>query len=569
MTYRIALTRDAPASIRLSCFWTQTTMTAPTNRPAHADTPAIRSGHPALDVLRRYGPALLALLLLLPPAFLLPPIPIDETRYVAVAWHMHLTGNWLVPHLNGLPYSDKPPLLFWLLNAIWTLTGIHAWSARLLAVLVTLANLALVRHLAMRLSGERRVADKAAWVWLGSTAVAAFANAIMFDMLLSSFSLLMWLAALDLDTRRPWRGLLLGGIAAGLGILAKGPVVLLVGGMPLLFAPWWSLQARRHPLRHYTILLGIIAIGAGLALSWALPAAHAGGPAYENALLFRQTLGRVASSFAHRRPLWWYLPVLPAMALPWMVSLGRLTKDPQTDAAPAFDMRRLRRFALAAFVPAFVAFCFISGKQPHYLLPLLPALALWLGASLAHGRIGISDRRSGVVIALLGAGIIVLAHKVAVGSLGAASFMWAGGTILIGIWLGLRGRLSGSPRAAALAMLAAVMAAKLAAVESGGLRFDTTPAAQYVARAQREHIPLLYIGRHNAAFDFAGRLREPVAEGKLKDVQAWAQAHPTGWIMTYDRSNTLPEKPFYRQPFLNRELMIWRAFDVLAAQHKR
>lgn len=540
-------------------------MTAPQSRPAPAEQPNHRPGFDLVDALRRHGPALLALLLLLPPVFLLPPVPIDETRYVAVAWHMHLSGDWLVPHLNGLPYSDKPPLLFWLLNAIWSITGISAWGARLLAVLITLANLVLVRHLAMRLSGERRVADAAGWIWLGCTAVAAFANAIMFDMLLSIFSLGMWLAALDMDARRPWRALLLGGIAAGLGILAKGPVVLLVGGMPLLFAPWWSAQARSRPLRHYAALLGIIAIGAGLALSWALPAAHAGGPAYENALLFRQTLGRVADSFAHERPIWWYLPVLPAMALPWVFSLGRPTVQERSGTAPAFDMLRLRRFALAAFGPAFVAFCFISGKQPHYLLPLLPALALWLGALLASGRMGISDRRSGIIIVLLGAGTVVLAEKVAVDEVGAASLMWAGGTMLIGLWLLLRGRLSGSPRAAALAMLATVMAAKLAAVDSGGLRFDTTPSAQLVARAQREHIPLLYIGRHNAAFDFAGRLRQPVAQGKPDDVRAWARAHPNGWIMTYDRSHALPEKPFYRQPFLNRELMIWRAFDVLAA----
>jgi hypothetical protein len=54
---------------------------------------------------------------LLPVALFLPVLPIDETRYLAVAWEMRLHGDFLVPHLNGAPYSDKPPLLFWLINA--------------------------------------------------------------------------------------------------------------------------------------------------------------------------------------------------------------------------------------------------------------------------------------------------------------------------------------------------------------------------------------------------------------------------------------------------------------------
>src|ERR1041384_413331 len=46
-----------------------------------------------------------------------PLLPVDETRYAAVGWEMWLRRDLLVPHLNGVPYSDKPPLLFWLFQA--------------------------------------------------------------------------------------------------------------------------------------------------------------------------------------------------------------------------------------------------------------------------------------------------------------------------------------------------------------------------------------------------------------------------------------------------------------------
>ncbi|NUO71771.1 MAG: hypothetical protein HOQ10_03525 [Frateuria sp.] len=85
---------------------------------------------------------------LLLPALVLPPVPIDETRYLAVAWNMHFSGEWLVPWLDGAPYPDKPPLLFWLINLAWGVAGVHAWVARVLEVLVALCTLPLLRRLA-------------------------------------------------------------------------------------------------------------------------------------------------------------------------------------------------------------------------------------------------------------------------------------------------------------------------------------------------------------------------------------------------------------------------------------
>ncbi|VAW74626.1 Polymyxin resistance protein ArnT, undecaprenyl phosphate-alpha-L-Ara4N transferase; Melittin resistance protein PqaB, partial [hydrothermal vent metagenome] len=45
--------------------------------------------------------------------WLRPLLPVDETRYLSVAWEMWSRGDFLVPYLNGEAYSHKPPLLFW------------------------------------------------------------------------------------------------------------------------------------------------------------------------------------------------------------------------------------------------------------------------------------------------------------------------------------------------------------------------------------------------------------------------------------------------------------------------
>src|SRR5512136_2938861 len=80
-----------------------------------------------------------------------PLTPIDETRAVSVAWEMWQSGDFLVPHLNGMPYNHKPPLLQWCINILWMIFGVSEWSARLVAPLFALGNLVLTAKLARRL----------------------------------------------------------------------------------------------------------------------------------------------------------------------------------------------------------------------------------------------------------------------------------------------------------------------------------------------------------------------------------------------------------------------------------
>ena len=80
--------------------------------------------------------------------FTRPLMPMDETRYLAVAWDMWMSGDFLVPRLNGETYSHKPPLLFWLINLGWGVFGVNEWSPRLVAPLFGLASLFLTQRLA-------------------------------------------------------------------------------------------------------------------------------------------------------------------------------------------------------------------------------------------------------------------------------------------------------------------------------------------------------------------------------------------------------------------------------------
>ena len=64
-------------------------------------------------------------------------IPLDETRYASVAWEMWYRQDYLVPHLNGMPYHHKPPLLFWLYDVGWSLFGVDELWLLLMPLRVT------------------------------------------------------------------------------------------------------------------------------------------------------------------------------------------------------------------------------------------------------------------------------------------------------------------------------------------------------------------------------------------------------------------------------------------------
>ena len=165
-----------------------------------------------------------------------PLLPVDETRYLAVAWEMWTGGDRLVPHLNGLPYSDKPPLLFWLINLGWWFFGVSETVGRLVSPLFALASLFATAGLA-RLLWPQAVSVRllAPWVVLGSLVWTGTATLSMFDVMLMFFTIIALTGVVVAArataglgrTRRSYAwfitGWLLFGVGAGFGGAVKGP----------------------------------------------------------------------------------------------------------------------------------------------------------------------------------------------------------------------------------------------------------------------------------------------------------------------------------------------------------
>jgi 4-amino-4-deoxy-L-arabinose transferase-like glycosyltransferase len=491
-------------------------------------------------------------------------LPIDETRYVTVAWNMWLRGDFLVPWLNDVAYHHKPPLLFWAIHAGWSLTGVNEWWPRIVPGLFGLAATGLTWRMARMLwPDDERAAWLAPVVLVGCLWWALFAAATMFDMLIACFTVLGMFGILVAAGGQPARGFALVGVALGLGLLAKGPTILLQVLPAALLAPWWmSARPRRGWGAWYGGVLAAFLLGAAIGLAWAIPAALRGGPEYARMLFWGQTADRMVNAFAHQAPAWWYLALAPALVFPW------LFWPPMWRALFTLPARMDLglRFTIAWAAPVFIAFSLISGKQGHYLLPLLPAAAL-LGARLLAGATPRLERRSQVLPAMLA---ILAGVGIATASLVAPHFNGArwieavpplGGTGLIAWGLLLlapkRPRLETAAALVAGISVILVNTADIAVVHAAGPAYDQRATARYLKDLELRGLPVAHVGKYHGQFQFLGRLERTPDIIALNEVDNWFTSHPDGRVITYAKKLPADAAPEYRQNFSGRIVAVF------------
>ena len=291
----------------------------------------------------------------------------DEGRNGEVAREMAETNNYLVPHLDGLPYLDKPVVYFAAAALVMEVLGPTETAARLPALLATFATIAVVVWFARRRWGA--VAGWVAGLALATMPmVAAYARTTIFD---SSLSFFTTTAIVCFAVERP----ALAWAAVGAGAITKGPVAILIPLATLI--PWALLTG--VSLRRLFPWRGLLAFAA-VALPWFF-AVSASIPEFPHYVFVRETLERVTTRSFHRTaPFWYFLPILPLAAFPWFVpALSRCSVARMRWAWLARKVNENARdpVLLAAWVLGpLVFFSLNQSKLPQYVLPLMPAFAL-------------------------------------------------------------------------------------------------------------------------------------------------------------------------------------------------
>jgi len=466
-------------------------------------------------------------------------LPIDETRYVGVAWEMWERGDLLVPYLNGEPYSHKPPFLFWMINFGWWLFGVNEWWPRMLSSLFSLASLfLLVRFARLLRPGQTAVHELAPLILFSSLLWTLFSTATMFDIMLAFWVLLAVLGVVQAAHKVGWISWWLTGLALGMGMLSKGPVILL-HVLPLaLLAPFWVHKAVDWK-RWYSGLALAILIGVAIILAWAIPAGLAGGDKYIHDIFWGQTANRMVQSFAHRREWWWYIPLLPIALFPWLFWTPALRRLAANASPEGYQSGRL---LLIWTLPVFIAFSLISGKQPHYLLPLFPAVDLWLAMS-SHDA-GVKIKGSGhwltaLVYALIAA-VLFIAPIISrsrplpdwVGQLS----QWPAAIILL---LALASLLPWAPcslrvRARVVALSSIVFTLVLLFSVFKILympAYDLHEISSRISVLQTNGHTVAVPGKYHNQFQFFGRLKNPIVIIDWPDIQDWLRDKKQAYLV--------------------------------------
>ena len=478
--------------------------------------------------------------------YLRPLIPIDETRYASVAWQMWLRHDFIVPHLNGQPYSHKPPLLFWIIQGGWWLFGVHDWVARSIPALFSLGSLFLVERLSRYLwPDDARTAGLSPLVLLGTLYWLLFTSMLMFDMLVGFFTLLGLCGVCQVWRSGARRGWLIFAMAIGGGILAKGPVILVYLLPVALLAPAWIDQhqsERRQWLHWYTGCALALLAGIFIAAVWVIPAAYLGGETFRQEILWSQTSGRIVAAFSHARPWWWYLPLLPLFLYPWLfwLPLWRGLRRYQWDAGA--------RFCASWALPALLILSLVSGKQMHYLLPVFPAVALIVGRVTADPlqRMPYDGWVVGSPILVLGSVLaaIVFLPGSFIEAMELPAWMadiktyWIAGLLLIVILVGLKLPRYSHATIATLAVGNVVFASIVlyGVMHTAWPYLDTTPMAKRIKSLQDQQVPVAIVSKYHGEFQYTGRLTQPIVSLRRPEVDQWLTNNPDGRLIVYSRS---------------------------------
>jgi 4-amino-4-deoxy-L-arabinose transferase-like glycosyltransferase len=290
-------------------------------------------------------------------------------------------GNWLLPESYYGRLARKPPLFYWLGAGLTTLSGgrVDELRARVVS-LVAGAALAVVVLLWTRAAMGAGVAWLAYFFLLGSYGFASRATLALTDMLMSLLVIAAYCVMFPLlDGDGSNRRAAVVGAILGLGVLAKGPVVIVLAAFGTAI---YLLLTRQNPLAHLRWPWPWIILGVALALGliWYFPAALQGGTLFWS-VVFDENLGHFlpaaigGTGEGRGRPLYHVMLRMFQGAFPISLLLPPVIAAAGTGEFPTASRRPLL-YQASLVVAVATFFTFASVRRDDYILPAMPGFAI-------------------------------------------------------------------------------------------------------------------------------------------------------------------------------------------------
>jgi 4-amino-4-deoxy-L-arabinose transferase-like glycosyltransferase len=274
----------------------------------------------------------------------------DETKYSQVVREMR-AGSFVLPTLNGTPFTHKPPLHFWMMASLTYVFGVYSIWPFVLPSLIAFGLLLWLMH--------RAWGPMAAFVCGTFVLMWGSSQTARMDV---AFAGLLALAAYRIY-RSDGALTFAAGLATGVAFLIKGPMAPVIVLALFLFE---AIRRRRRPV--WRDALGVLPMLV-LPLLWLVPAILIGGEAFWREIFYKQTVGRAVNAWTHKSPPWFYLVRSPATLAPWFfVTVAALRcRDEKA------------RFAISWMLAVLVPYTLLSSKLDVYMIAMLPAVAVLIG----------------------------------------------------------------------------------------------------------------------------------------------------------------------------------------------
>lgn len=273
--------------------------------------------------------------------FAVPLLDKTEARYGEIARLMQDTGQWIVLQFDyGIPFWAKPPLSSWLSALSFGAFGVNEFASRLPSFLIAMAII-LILIKALKIEGISRYVLAFILLtipeYLLHAGVTSTDSALLLAIVITMIS--FW-KTIDEDKRSVWSYLFFVGI--GLGLLAKGPIIIILTGPPIFV---WCLLGKgrfRKTLLRLPWIIGILVV-ALIAVPWYW-LAEKESPGFIDYFFVGEHFKRFTESgwsgdkygYAKKQPLGMIWLFLLAFGFPWIQIVGyqlwkkrkTLIKDP-------------------------------------------------------------------------------------------------------------------------------------------------------------------------------------------------------------------------------------------------
>jgi 4-amino-4-deoxy-L-arabinose transferase-like glycosyltransferase len=304
----------------------------------------------------------------------------NEGLYAQIPWEMITSGNWIIPHLNGVPYIEKPPLLYWLIAGSFKVFGKTEFAARFVPATFGFLSCCSLYFFA-RSFGSERWGRLSALILSSFMGFAIFSRMVFFDVALTFFLTVSALSFYKFYQTREKKYLYGLSVFMAAAVLTKGFVALVLMGIVIL-----SFTGLERSFSFLKLLFNPLAIGIFLILTvpWHLLASLQ-DPGFSwfyfiNEHWMRFLDKRIPKDY-YTGPFYYYVPRVIGYIVPWIFLMPFFVRKKRANLETS-----MQRFLWCWFIGFFVFFSLSKAKANYYMVVGLPPLALWLGAHLSKAN---------------------------------------------------------------------------------------------------------------------------------------------------------------------------------------